>query len=194
MPSVLGNKMTNQIPKNAKKVFSGVIFEVYQWKQKMFDGKFKIFERIVRQNTVIILASYKNKVVVLKQKQPGTNWFFCTPSGRMDIPGEAPTEAALRELREETGMIPGKLKLWKKSQREGKVVSTIYIFIAQNCKIVGPQKLDNGEKIQIKLFDFEKFLKLSDNPTHHIAETLNDLFLARLNPKFKEKFKKAIFG
>lgn len=183
-----------KLPQHAKKVFQGEIFSIYQWPQKMFDGSVHTFEMATRQDTVIIIASYKGKIVLLRQKQPNTKWFFCTPSGRMDIPQEKPKEAALRELREETGMVPGKLMLWKKVEKAGKVKSTIYIYTAQNCKIVGKQKLDAGEKIEIKYITFEEYLKLSNNPSHHIQESLNDLFLARINPKFKAKYKKAIFG
>lgn len=160
----------------------------------MFDGSTKIFEAVQRHDTVIILASYKNKVVLLKQRQPNTDWFYCTPSGRMDIPGEKPKDAALRELREETGMVPSKLVLWKKITKIGKVKSTIYIYAAQNCKLVGPQKLDNGEKIVVKLVNFEQYLNLSKKPNHYIQESLNDLFMARLDKKYKEKYKKIIFG
>ncbi len=182
------------IPKHAKRVFKGEIFEIYQWPQKMFDGSIQTFEMAKRQDAVVIIASHKNKIVLLKQKQPGTDWFYCTPSGRMDIPGEKPVEAALRELREETGMVPGKLKLWRKANKFGKVSSTIYIYTAQNCEIVGTQKLDPGEKIKIELVAFEKYLNLSNNPSHHIQECLNDMFMARLSKQFKAKYKKAIFG
>ncbi len=183
-----------KFPKHAKKVFEGVIFDLYQWPQKMFDGSIQTFEMAKRKDTVIIIASCKGKVVLLKQKQPNTDWFFCTPSGSMDIPGEKPKEAALRELREETGMVPEKLSLWKKVEKSGKVKSTIYIYTAQNCKVVGPQKLDVGEKITVQYVSFDKYLNLSEHPSHHMQESLNDMFMARLNKKFKARYKKAIFG
>jgi ADP-ribose pyrophosphatase YjhB (NUDIX family) len=182
------------IPKHAKNVFKGIIFDVFQWQQKMFDGTVQTFEVIKRQNTVVIIASYKKKIVLLKQKQPNTNWFYTTPSGRMDIVGEKPKQAALRELREETGMVPKKLLLWKKINKSGKVKSTIYIYIAQNCKIVGKQKLDAGEKITVELISFEDYLKLSDNPISNMPESLIDMYRSRLDKKYKAKYKKAIFG
>ncbi len=182
------------LAKKPKRVFNGEIFEVYQWKQKMFDGSFKVFEFVKRQNTVVIIPSYKNKVVVLKQKQPHTGWFYCTPSGRMDKKGEKPLTCAKRELLEETGMSSKNWQLWKKIEKKGKIKHSIYIYTAQNCQKVARQNLDNGEKIQIKLMPFDKFLKLSDKPTHHIAETVFDMLLARINPRFKKKYKKTIFG
>ena len=44
------------VPKEAKKVFSGVIYDVYQWPQEMFDGSMQTFEMLGRPDTVKILA------------------------------------------------------------------------------------------------------------------------------------------
>ena len=35
-----------KVPKQAKRVFKGVIFDVYQWEQEMFDGTKEIFEKL----------------------------------------------------------------------------------------------------------------------------------------------------
>jgi ADP-ribose pyrophosphatase len=160
----------------------------------MFDGSFQTFERIKRQDTVIIIATVKNKLVLLKQKQPRTKWFYCTPSGRMDVPGEKPLAAAKRELREETGMAAKKIFLWKKTILKGKVESTIYSFIARDCRVIGKQSLDSGEKIKVKLISFEDYLKLSDDPLSDMELSLIDMFKARLDKKYKVYLKKTIFG
>jgi len=160
----------------------------------MFDGSFQTFERVKREDTVIVIASVKNKIVMLKQKQPGSNWFYCTPSGRMDVPGEKPLAAAKRELLEETGMQAKKFFLWKKHETSGKVTSTIYFFIARDCEKVTAQKLDVGEKIKVSLISFEEYLKLADNPQSHMWETIIDSLKARLDKKYKNYLKKVIFG
>lgn len=51
-----------KIPINARRVFKGIIFDVYQWEQKMFDGNFKTFEMLKRPNTVEIIAIRDNKI------------------------------------------------------------------------------------------------------------------------------------
>ncbi len=183
------------IPRHAKLVFKGLLFEIYHWQQKMFDGSFETFEAVKRKHrTVVIIPTVKNKIVVLRQKQPNTKWFYCTPSGRMDVPKESPKACALRELLEETGMKPESIKLWKKIIRNGKIQHTIYFFIARNCQVVTGQKLDAGEKIKVEYFSFDKFLKITDRPIRHIEESLWDMFRARLNKKYRGNFKKVIFG
>jgi ADP-ribose pyrophosphatase len=181
------------LPKNAKRVFKGVIFDVYQWPQKMFDGSNATFEAIKRANTVVVLASHKGKMVMLKQKQPGHGWFLSDPAGRIDE-GESPKHAAARELLEETGMKAKKLYLWKKVQPSRKILHTIYIFIAQNCKKIAEIRPDSGEKIKMFECSFEDWLKLSDNPNYIDGITMQLMLRAIFDPKFKKDLKKAIFG
>ena len=184
----------DKLPKQAKKVFKGVIFDVYQWRQKMFDGKYTTFERVKRQDTVVILPTIKDKIVMLKQKQPNTGWFLTLPSGRMDKPGETPKHAALRELMEETGLKPGKFKLWRKVRAGEKIFHTIYFYLARDCVKIGPLELDNGEKIKVLLFSFDDYLKLSDKNNFVSGELLQDIFMARLHKPYYNQLKKEIFG
>jgi ADP-ribose pyrophosphatase len=116
-----------RVPKHAKRVFKGVIFNVWQWPQKMYDGSTKTFEIITRHHTVVVIPEMNGKIVIIKQQQPRMKWFYSVPAGRMDVPGESPKEAALRELREETGLKPTRMKLWKKIPNTGKVVHNLYI-------------------------------------------------------------------
>ena len=68
----LGKKKneSKKIPVGAKCVFRGVVFSVWQWKQKMFDGSFAIFEKLKRPDTVNVIAIVGPKILLLKQKQP----------------------------------------------------------------------------------------------------------------------------
>jgi ADP-ribose pyrophosphatase len=182
------------IPKHAKKVFQGVIFNVYQWQQKMFDGSFLTFERVVRQNTVVIIPIVDEKIVMVKQKQPGTDWFYDLPSGRMDKKEESPKAAALRELKEETGLVPKNIKLWKTYSPSGKVVQKVYFFIAQDCKQLFKQQLDSGEKIEVLNKSFENFLKMSDNSRCFLGPLMIDVLLARIHAKNKAYLKESFFG
>jgi hypothetical protein len=92
------------IPSHAKKVFEGVIFDVYQWEQKMFDGSVETYEKLKRNGTVEIIAVTKDKkIIVLKESQPARSEFTNLISGRIER-GETPLETARKELLEEAGM------------------------------------------------------------------------------------------
>ncbi len=181
------------IPNHAKKVFSGVIFDVFQWPQKMFDGSTATFERVVRQNTVVIVPIVGSKIVTVKQKQPGTEWFYDLPSGRMDKKDELPRDAALRELREETGLVSKDIKLWKTYKPSGKVLQKVYFFVARDCKKVAKQHLDPGEKITPQYKTFDEFLKLSDNPRCFFGPLMIDVLLARIHKANRVYLEKSFF-
>jgi hypothetical protein len=50
------NKPKNNLPSHARLAFKGIMNEVWQWDQKMYDGTTKIFEKIKKQDTVTIIA------------------------------------------------------------------------------------------------------------------------------------------
>lgn len=188
------NKAANEIPKDAKRVFRGVIFEVYQWKQKMFDGSYAVFEKLRRPDTVNIVPVVGNKIMVLKQRQPA--WKkdkVCVAGGRIDDK-EKPLAAAKRELLEETGYASKNWILWKETNPSSKIVWTVYTFIARNCKNMQNPHLDAGERIKTKLITFPEFLKLADEPTFYEGELKSSLTRARYDKKYKRELHKLFFG
>lgn len=160
----------------------------------MYDGTTKTFEIAKRMDGVSIIASYNNKVIVLKQKQPGTKWYHSVPGGYMDQPGETPKQTALRELLEETGMKPKSLRLWKKFPRGSRIDSMHYMFIAKDCHPFKVQSLDGGEKIEVQFWDFDKFLQLSDAEDFHNKDLIIEMLKARIHKNVYREFKKLLFG
>jgi 8-oxo-dGTP pyrophosphatase MutT (NUDIX family) len=182
------------IPKHAKKVFDGEFFRVMQWEQKMFDSTTRTFEAASHPDGVTVIATVKDKIVILKQRQPHTKWYYTLPGGIIDNADESPKHAALRELIEETGLKPKTIKYWQTFKRGWRVDANIHIFIAKDCKEVTGQSLDGGEEIQVELVSFEHFLKLSDESTFHNRDLIIEMLRARLHKDKKEAFKKLIFG
>lgn len=148
------------IPKTAKKVFTGKLFNVFQWEQKQFDGSTKIFEKITRPDTVNVIAvTSDRKIIITRQEQPGIKSFYGLPGGIVEL-NEDPFTVARRELKEETGYESSDWKYWFGVQPANKVEWVIYTFIASGCELKQKQKLDSGEKIQLKLVDLSGFLDI----------------------------------
>lgn len=148
------------IPTEAKKVFSGKIFSVYQWPQRMYNGKTATFEALERRDTCGILAVTEDrKIVCTKQEQPSVRPFSGLLGGVID-PGEKPFETAQRELREEAGMEAAGWQFWFSTQPLTKMNWSMFMYIAKGCRVVGEQQLDGGEKIKLELLDFPEFLDL----------------------------------
>ncbi len=181
------------LPKNAKRVFKGIIFDVYQWPQKMFDSTVKTFERVIRRNTVIVLATVGKKIVLLKQQQPGSPWYYDLVGGRVDNPEISPKEYARRELLEETGMEASSLSLYKKFPIRGHVEYDIFLYIARDCKKVSEQNLDGGERITIEYRTLPQLLAMAKQPDFFLNRAVIDHFLkALIDPVVKKQLRTAL--
>src|SRR3989338_338565 len=100
------------IPPHAKRVFQGVIFDVYQWEQEMFDGTRAIFEKLKRPDTVVVFPVLPDgKIILTEQEQPGKKPFIGATGGRIDE-GEEVLAAARRDLLEESGYEASEFILW----------------------------------------------------------------------------------
>lgn len=184
----------NPIPPHAKMVFKGIIFEVWQWEQKMFDGSVQIFERLKRPNTATVIATVGDKILLLEQEQPDSVGAFTSlPGGRCD-PGEEPLESAKRELLEETGYVSDDWTLWKETSPVGKIEWTIYTYIARNCEKKSEPRLDAGEKISERLIAFDEFLALADDTSFSERELTVDLLRTHTDASKKEEMRLQIFG
>ncbi|MFA5925904.1 MAG: NUDIX domain-containing protein [Parcubacteria group bacterium] len=181
------------LPKNARQVFRGVIFDVWQWKQRMFDGSHATFEKLKRADTVNVIGVVGKKIIVLRQKQPDWKMHKNTLAGGRVEEGEAPLQAAKRELLEETGYVSKEWALWKKIDPYEKIVWTVHSFIARDCIKKQDPDPDAGEKLESKLVTFEELLKLSDDPSFYEGELKNSFLRARFEKKYREEFRKLLF-
>lgn len=182
-------KSKQPLPQNAKKVFSGVIFDVYQWQQKMFDGSTETFEKLSRPDTVVVFPVLDdNKILLTRQEQPGKEPFIAAAGGRVD-PGEEILEAAKRELLEETGYEAQEWVLWKAEQPISKIEWSIYVFIARDLKKVADLSLDAGEKIELMPVSFDEFLEFASQPDFYEQEIFKEVVLAQANENKKSKLR-----
>jgi ADP-ribose pyrophosphatase len=182
-----------RIPKEAKLVFKGVIFEVWQWEQKMFDGTRQTFEMLRRPDTASVLAVVGDKILLQKEEQPHRPPFVTVPGGRCDE-GEEPLEAARRELLEETGYASDDMELLAEHHPPGKIDWVLYSYVARNCRKVAEPHPDSGERIETMLVSFEELLEYSDDPNFRATEIREILLRARNEPDKREALRVRLFG
>ena len=149
------------IPEHAQKVFSGKLFDVYQWQQEMYDGTTETFEKLKRPDTVVVFAVLPDgKILLTKQEQPGKTAFIGATGGRVDH-GEDPLTAAKRELLEESGYEAERFTLWRAEHPTSKIDWVVYTFIAKGLTKVSEPHLDEGEKITLMPTTLDELIELA---------------------------------
>ncbi len=180
-----------KIPKDAKKVFDGILFDVYQWQQKMYDGTLKTFESLKRKSDTVNVYPVTNegKIVLTSQSQPGMGVFTGCLGGRMNL-NEDPLTAAKRELLEESGYKAREWKLWFTVQPAEKMDWAVYTFIARDLEKVDVPRPGNGEKITLVKYSFDRFLKLVAKEEYRDKEVSLKVFEIYNNPGEIERLRK----
>lgn len=182
-----------KVPKRAKRVFKGIIFDVYHWKQRMFDGSYKTFEAMKRCDSIRVLATKGNKILLAEENQPNTKKIYGFFGGRRDN-NENHLDGAKRELLEETGLVSDDWRLVKIYSNEWKIEFDVYFFIARNCRKISAANLDSGEKIKVREVSFEQFLSLIKKNKLREGMITSDIMQKMLNKNGISKFRKTIFG
>lgn len=168
------------IPESAKRVFQGIIFDVYQWQQTMFDGTESTFERLKRPSTLTVIAVQNGSVVMAEEEQPGSAKHLSLFGGRQEE-GEDPLTGAQRELLEESGLTSNDWELYRVYEPVAKMDWEVYVFIARNCQSIAEQKLDSGERIVAKSFSVDEFIDLACTEAFSDRDLAIDIMRMRLD-------------
>ena len=150
-----------KIPRNARRVFKGILWDTYQWRQRMFDGSYTTYETVKRLDKVAIIPTLKGRIMLDVEEQPTYPKTVGIFTGRVER-NEKPLDAAKRELLEETGM---ESKDWElltvdEAFKVTSIALNVYTFVARNCRKVANPRLEPGERITTKVVDFKAFLSL----------------------------------
>jgi ADP-ribose pyrophosphatase len=187
--------MTNPLPENAQKVFEGVIFDIHQWEQELFDGTKRTFEAATRQSIVIMIPVVGDKIFVAKEEQPGRPPYFAVPAGFSEKSDKEPLDAAKRELKEETGLTSDDWELLDTYSLYPRMSVTDYIYVARNCQKTHEKKLDSGERqLEEHLYTFDEFIDLHDHEDFANFFLKHNLIHAKYDPMFKKELRKKLFG
>ena len=113
-------------------------------------------------SAVIIIPKVSDEFLVNIEPRVFTNTKVAVgfPAGYIEN-GETPEHAALRELREETGYVSHKFILLDSFyQDEGVSAAYNYIYLANDCEHLYPQKLDKDEIVRYMTFNYDELLEL----------------------------------
>jgi ADP-ribose pyrophosphatase len=104
----------------------------------------------------VIVAPSPSQLLLVRQFRPSLQmhtWEVC--AGGID-PGEQPLDAALRELREETGFRARSMRrLWTAYSAPGFCTELLHFFVTDDFE-AGATDFDEGEDIETRAFDLEE--------------------------------------
>jgi 8-oxo-dGTP pyrophosphatase MutT (NUDIX family) len=119
---------------------------------------------LTADRTVVLIREYHHGAGVVGLGLPG---------GAADHPGETMLAAAARELSEETGYGAGELiSLGGAYANWGNQTNRIHFFLGLDCQLVGPQRLDENEEIEVSLIPLNEFDVSSMQQAFHFTNAL----------------------
>ncbi len=158
------------IPPQATPAFEGIIYTVYHWEQKRFDGSGATFEMLKRPDTVTIMGMADDKLVVIDDHQPHAGSIIGFPGGRVDPTDKTTLAVAKREMREETGYEFKHWRLIQAWQPFVKIEWFVHVYLAWDVTAKGAPENDPGEKIEVKLMSFEETSSLAKQKVGYLGE------------------------
>lgn len=181
------------LPGQAKKVFQGKIFAVWQWEQELYDGSFSTFERLSRPDYAFGVGVLDNgQILLLHDEQPDREAVITPAGGKVDE-GETPEAALRREFLEETGYAIGEIKPWFAYRPSTKIEMVTWGYIARKLTRKQAPHPEPGERIQEVTYSFEDFLKLGQAPLLREWLLRIELLEAQIDPRKKERLKKLLY-
>ena len=142
-----------------KKVYDGKNFSVNVFDVSIENRKFQR-EIIEQKSASAVLAFEGTKVILVKQNRFPHGYVLEIPAGTLNK-NENPRACAIRELIEETGYKPKKLKhLIDYYPNVGYNTQIIHCYVAQEIEKISEIKLESDEFFTLVKIDFKKLLNM----------------------------------
>jgi ADP-ribose pyrophosphatase len=144
------------------KVFS--VWETFCKPPMQENGKSHVFSVIEAKDWAIVVpvieGAQGNQFVMVRQWRHGARSLSLEFPGGVFEEGENPKDAAIRELREETGYIPQKIeKIGEFSPNPAIMSNRVHFFLAEELTNCGKQSLDEDEYVEVVLVNADEVIK-----------------------------------
>lgn len=148
----------------------GVREDRYLFEPTQAEGDFVVCESA--DWVLVIAITGQGDVVFVKQFRHGLRGVVLEIPGGVIDPGESPEEAAVRELREETGYAAGRIRYVGRLMPNPALNDAhCHVVLAEDCGLAGAQSPDPFEEIEVVLHRLEAVPELihSGRLSHALA-------------------------
>jgi 8-oxo-dGTP pyrophosphatase MutT (NUDIX family) len=148
-----------------KKVFESRVFSVHESLCRTPDDNLRTYTVIDAPDWAIVVPVLGKKFLMVRQWRHGSWDTSLEFPGGVFEPGESPETAAARELQEETGYKPQKIrKIGEFSPNPAIMSNKVHFFLAEDLVDTGRQELDPDEFVEIELVDIDEVKKGMGKP------------------------------
>lgn len=166
-----------------QRVYEGIIVNVRRDQVRLMDGRVTGREVVEHRGGVAIFAmDDQDRVALVRQyRYPMGEETLELPAGKLEK-GEDPRDSALRELAEETGLVPETLEEMGVSYSSPGILSErIYLYFAKNLT-QGPPQPDDGEFVETLWVPYRQLLDMAARGEIRDGKTLAALLKVSLRP------------
>ena len=165
-----------------KDIFNGRIVNVHVDTVRLPNGAEASREVVDHPGGVAVQAldSSNNVLTVTQYRYPFGKTLREIPAGKLDHSGEDPAAAGLRELREETGAVPGRYEsLGTILPSPGCYAETLHLYLARDLTMED-QNLDPDEFLNVERVPFDEMVRLCLSGEIEDAKTVAAVLKAKL--------------
>ena len=162
MPFSTQGQKLDEAPLSSETIFSGRILEVCLDRVRLPDGKEadREYVRHVGGAAVLPLTDEGEVICVAQYRYPFSRVTLEIPAGKLNVSGEDPVTAALRELREETGATCRELiPLGEMLPSPAILRERIFLFLARGLSF-GETSLDEDEFLSAVRIPLEELYRM----------------------------------
>ena len=163
----------------SEKIYDGVIINLRRDKVTVQGGT--SYREIVEHNGGAVMAALtedKKLVMVRQYRKPAGKVMLEVPAGKIDK-GEKPLEAAVRELKEETGYTASKVEfLTEFYPSVGYSEERLYLYLCTGLT-PGETCFDENEAIEIEEIDLDRLFKMAMSGELDDAKTIIAILMVK---------------
>ena len=162
-----------------ERVYDGIIVNVRRDKARLMDGRVTNREVVEHPGGVAVFAiDGQDRVALVRQfRYPIGEETLELPAGKLE-PGEDPRDSGLRELVEETGLVPKTfLPMGLSYSSPGIFAERIYLFFAKDLAQEAPRP-DDGEFVETIWVPYQELLDMARQGKIQDGKTLAGILKA----------------